>query len=157
MEAFLHRALILSALACGYLDAETGRDAWLRYAPVSGAVIPAVVATTSDTVLMQSARDEVIRGLRGKTGKTLRAESGVPKENAIVLSTLDRLPAQWGLHATLVNDGYWLKTVQTGGVRYTVVTASNDRGVLYGAFALLRKESLGDLDEQQAPATAVRW
>src|ERR1019366_2686560 len=98
-----------------------------------------------------------IRGLRGKTGKTLRAESGVPKENAIVLSTLDRLPAQWGLHATLVNDGYWLKTVQTGGVRYTVVTASNDRGVLYGAFALLRKESLGDLDEQQAPATAVRW
>jgi alpha-glucuronidase len=157
MEAFLRRALILSALACGCLHAETGRDAWLRYEPVSGAVIPGVVSTTSDSALMQSARDEVIRGLRGKTGKTLRAESGVPKESAIVLSTLDKLPVQWGLHATLVNDGYWLKTVRTGGARYTVVTASNERGVLYGAFALLGKDSLGELDEQQAPATAVRW
>ena len=44
---------------------------------------------------------------------------------------------------------------------YTVITAANDRGVLYGAFALLRKialgESIAELDEKQAPYAPVRW
>ncbi len=95
------------------------------------------------------------------TGKTLRIEAAAPKEAALILGTLDKLPAQWNLHATLEADGYWLKTITSGGIRYTVITASNDRGVLYGTFALLRKMSLGEtiteLDEHQAPAAPVRW
>jgi alpha-glucuronidase len=62
---------------------------------------------------------------------------------------------------TVEPDGYWLKTVQVGGGRYIVVTAANDRGVLYGAFALLRKVATGDsiaeLDERQSPYPPVRW
>ncbi len=54
-----------------------------------------------------------------------------------------------------------LKTVRSGGPRYMVVTAHNDRGVLYGAFALLRKIALGepvaDLDERHTPYDPVRW
>ncbi len=83
------------------------------------------------------------------------------QEGAIVLSTLDKLPPDWNLHAVLEVDGYWLKTLTSGGIRYTVITAPNDRGVLYGAFAFLRKMSLGEsiaeLDERHSPATAVRW
>ena len=168
MEAILHRALILSLTVVAAdltlvaaLHAETGSNAWLRYAASYSQPLPAVIASTSDSILIGSAQSELISGVRGMTGRTLRIESGVPGENAIVLSTLDRLPSQWGLHATLENDGFWLKTLTRNGVRYTVITAANDRGVLYGAFAFLRKMSFGEpineLDQKQSPAAPVRW
>jgi alpha-glucuronidase len=54
-------------------------------------------------------------------------------------------------------DGYSLKTVD-GKI---VITGSTDRGVLYGAFALLRKVALGDsianLDQREEPRVPVRW
>ena len=143
------------------LQAETGYDAWLRYAVKYTQSVPSVVASSGDSLLIGSARAELIRGFRGMTGRTLRIESGVPQESSIVLSTLDKLPSQWNLRANLESDGYWLKTLTSGGIRYTVITAPNDRGVLYGAFALLRKMSLGEsiaeLDERHSPATPVRW
>ncbi|MBV9084287.1 MAG: glucosiduronase, partial [Acidobacteriaceae bacterium] len=47
------------------------------------------------------------------------------------------------------------------GHRIFLITASNDRGVLYGTFALLRKIALGqELDhigEQQSPYAPIRW
>ncbi len=162
MEDILHRALILSAFAaCWLCNAETGHDAWLRYTARYSQTVPAVVTALGDSVVTGNARGELIRGIRGMTGKTPRIESGMPKEPAVVMGTLDKLPAQWNLHAALEADGYWLKTLTSGGVRYTVITAANDRGVLYGTFALLRKMSLGEsiseLDERQSPAAPVRW
>jgi alpha-glucuronidase len=156
MEVILHRALILSFLAMVSLQAETGADAWLRYTAKYTQPVPAVVVAPDG-----SARDELIRGIRGMTGKTLRIESGIPKEAAIVLGTLQKLPPDFNLHATLEPDAFWLKTVTNNGVRYTVITGANDRGVLYGTFALLRKMSLGEtiaeLDERQSPAAPIRW
>src|SRR5258708_2945847 len=122
--------------------------------------MPAVIVTFGDSKLVESARLEAIRGVRGMLGRTLRVETGLPRENAIVLGTLADLP-QLHLTASLKPDGYLVKTVGVGPVVYTVVTAANDRGVLYGVFALLRKiaigESIGELDEQQFPHAAVRW
>jgi alpha-glucuronidase len=148
------RCLFFLAIA---VHAETGRDAWLRYTQTP-ATVPAVLATVSDSPLIGSARDEVLRGIRGMAGKTLRLESGMPKENAIVLGTLGAFP---NLSANLAPDAYWLKAVHSDNVDYTIVTATNDRGVLYGAFALLRKIATGqpitNLDEQQTPYAPVRW
>src|SRR5258708_7951366 len=122
--------------------------------------MPAVIVTFGDSKLVESARLEAIRGVRGMLGRTLRVETGLPRENAIVLGTLADLP-QLHLTASLKPDGYLVKTVGVGPVVYTVVTASNDRGVLYGTFALLRKiaigESIAELDEQQSPHVPVRW
>lgn len=142
-------------------QAETGYNAWLRYAPVATPpAMPAVVSVLGDFTLEASAQQELIRGLRGMTARTLRAESGLPKEGAIVLGTLAELAKsapEWHLTATLSPDGYWLKTVN----KYTVVAGADERGVLYGAFALLRKISLGEpvsaLDERQSPYAPVRW
>lgn len=147
------------------VHAETGRQGWLRYDALDGgARLPAVVAILGDSVLIESARQELIRGVRGMAGRTLRVELRVPPEDAIVLGTLDNLrrdAPQLHLAANLDADSYWLKTVATGGARYTVITAANDRGVLYGAFALLRKIGLGeptaDLDEMQSPYAPIRW
>jgi alpha-glucuronidase len=142
--------------ACLY--AETGRDAWLRYAPQPVENLPAVLVTFSDSV----ARDELLRGVRGMAGKTLRLEAGVPHESAIVLGTIAELRRDFpSLPSDLASDAYLLKTLPIAGSQYTIVTGSNARGVLYGTFALLKKMALGqpiaNLDEKQTPAAAVRW
>ncbi len=153
--------LLGCALLIAAVHAETGYKAWLRYAPVTGDqyrnAIPAIIATTSGSELILSARRELQRGLRGMIGRTLREASGVPNESAVVLGTMPVL----GLTADLKDDAFWLKTVESGGVRYLVVTAANDRGILYGVFALLRKIGLGEpidaLDDRETPSGPVRW
>ena len=168
---FALKSIFTAALAIACLHAETGSDAWLRYRPLEGAALarvratlPAVVTALNDADPEASARGELIRGLRGLVGRTLRAEAQIPHESAIVLGTLDELgraAPQWNLQAQLTEDAYWLKTVADHGARYTVVTASNPRGVLYGAFALLRKIALGEpvdsLDERSTPYAPIRW
>lgn len=162
---------VLCALVAMGLHAETGRSAWLRYAGLNGVsvrqyrdAVPAVVASLGGAAPVESARQEVLRGIRGMLGRTLRVESGAPTESAIVLGTLDAVRQafpQAGLDGDLEPDAFWLKTVQAAGRRYTIVTAANDRGVLYGAFAFLRKIALGEpvtgLDEKQTPYAPVRW
>ncbi|HYW47036.1 MAG TPA: alpha-glucuronidase family glycosyl hydrolase [Bryobacteraceae bacterium] len=146
-------ALLLAAA----LHAESGYDAWLRYAPVaSDPEMPAVVATLSDSPLIASARDELIRGVRGMTGRILRSETGLPKEKAFVLGTIH------DLRGAYVPDGSdWpLDAWSISKARlYTFITASNDRGVLYGTFALLRKMALGEkiVDSREAPYAPARW
>ena len=162
---------ILCACVVAGLHAETGYDAWLRYRmldePALGqyrGAVPAVVAAVGNSAVVGSARQELIRGLRGMLGRTPRAESSVPHESAILLGTLEdvrRAAPQLRLTGELAPDGYWLRTIRNGTARYTVVVASTDRGVLYGAFALLRKigtgDQVADLDEKQAPYAPVRW
>ncbi len=149
---------LLFFLIAASLYAETGRDAWLRYAPQPVENLPAVLVTFSDSV----ARDELLRGVRGMAGKTLRLEAGVPHESAIVLGTIAELRRDFpSLPSDLASDAYFLKTLPIAGSQYTIVTGSNARGVLYGAFALLKKMALGqpiaNLDEKQTPAATVRW
>jgi alpha-glucuronidase len=150
------------------LQAETGARMWLRYAPLEGRALrqaqsslPAVLATEGTSPLVAAARDEVLRGIRGLMDRTLRLESGTPRESAIVLGTAEDL--RWlALPAIpLPPESFWLKTVSRGGVRYLAVIGADDRGLLYGAFALLRKiaqgESLDILDQKQTPYAPIRW
>jgi Glycosyl hydrolase family 67 N-terminus len=151
------------------LLAETGYNSWLRYSALDEdvsvryrQVLPAAIATLSGAPPVQSGQQELIVGIRRMLGRTLRATSGMPVESAILLGTLaDLRKAGPALvpGATLPADGYWLKTLNTSGRRYIVITAENDRGVLYGAFALLRKIALGnpidDLDEKQSPSVSM--
>ncbi len=162
---------VLAFFSVLVLHAETGAAAWLRYAPLDETAarqyretLPAVVVPLGDSLLIQSARQELIRGTRGMLARTPRVASKLPGESAIVLGTLSDLnkaAPQFGLGANLPIDGFWLRTVTANSARYLVVTAANDRGVLYGTFALLRKIALGEpvrtLDERQTPSKAVRW
>jgi alpha-glucuronidase len=160
--------LIAAFLPITSVSAETGAQMWLRYAPLEGralrqahAAIPAVLVAGGGSPLRESARDELVSGVRGMTGRILRLESGSPKEPAIVLGTPTDL-AWLGLQTGLVKpEGYWLKTAVHGGVRYLVVMGADDRGVLYGTFALLRKMATGQpldlLDDRQSPYAPIRW
>jgi alpha-glucuronidase len=162
---------IFCGLFAGGLQAETGYEAWLRYTPLdAGAArqyreaLPPVMTSLGSATMVSNAREELIRGVRGMTGRTLRAASGVPAESAIVVGTLaeirkvaPRLIPAGGTGP----EGYWLRTTSDNGARYLLVTGDDERGVLYGAFALLRKislrETVADLDEKQAPSSPIRW
>lgn len=151
--------------------AETGHAAWLRYAPIHNAAarraydaLPDAVVELGNSQTVGAAQQEIIRGVRGMLGRTLRAESRLPRESAIVIGTLQSVKAALPgiqLPASLPRDGYLLESAQTHGLRYILITGSNHRGVLYGAFALLRKISLrqpvAGLNEQHSPAAPVRW
>jgi alpha-glucuronidase len=151
--------------------AENGQSAWLRYARLvdttaqgAGGSLPASVVTFEDAAPVRKARDELVAGIRGMLGRDLKTVGEVPEDGAIVAGTLARLrQAVPGLplHGTLPADGYWLKTAALGGARYLVIAGENDRAVLYGAFALLRRMALGEsitsLDEKQGPYAPIRW
>ncbi len=141
---------------------------WLRYAALDnaaarqyGAVIPESIVVLSEATLQKSAQQELVRGIRGMLGRTLRIDSQLPSQPAIVLGTLEEIRKQFDITITINADGYWLKSTAVKGTRYTIIAGSNDAGVLYGSFAFLRKiaagETLADLDEKQSPAVAIRW
>ena len=158
-------------LSASCLLAETGRDAWLRYQALDESAarpyrqaLPAALVAMGDAPQIASARQEILRGIGGMLGRTLRVEAGLPRENAIVIGTLDSLRRQAPAlvsDGNLAEDAFRLRTVAAGGFRYTVISAANPRGALYGAFALLRKialhEPIADLDETQTPYAPVRW
>src|SRR5271154_4785029 len=95
----IHGGLLGGCLLLAWtLQAETGYDAWLRYAPLDAArlrqydaTVPAVIVAEGDSKVVASARDELVRGMRGMLGRTLRTESSPPTEAAIVLGTQDEL------------------------------------------------------------------
>jgi alpha-glucuronidase len=163
--------LFVAFVVAPAVSGETGYDAWLRYARVDAATcrqyreaLPPVVTSLGGGELIASAREELIRGVRGMLGTSLRVEESIPAEGAIVLGTIADLRKT---HPRLVStreiaaEGYLLRTTTYGGLRRLVIAGADESGVLYGTFALLRKISTGasiaELDETRAPAAPIRW
>jgi len=152
------------------LDAETGADAWLRYSALSQPAVksyehlPDQLVLLNDRLLTRTAEQELIVGVSRMLSKTLHTSGALPLENSIVLGTLTDLHALAPeLHTPeqFRGDGYWLKSAKIQESECVVITGATDRGVLYGAFALLSKigrgENLLALNEVQEPYAAVRW
>ena len=149
--------------------AETGADAWLRYPSLDAKAaktydhLPSRVVVLGDSEVMKSAQQELVRGLERMLGRKIGMEPK-PTKSAIILGTLAELhaiapdlrPAQ-----ELIPDGYWLKSSRIAGHECLVITATTDRGVLYGMFALLSKIARGApvaaLDEIEQPHAPLRW
>ena len=85
--------LVLTLGGALAVRAETGYEAWLRYAPLEKAgaqlyrSLPAAVVALDDSAVVNAAQDEMIRGMRGMIGRTLRVETAVPREPVIILGT----------------------------------------------------------------------
>src|SRR5262249_50348850 len=104
---------------------ETGYDAWLRYESINDkssrdlyAQVPAVIASLDDSVVVKSAQQELLSGIRGMLGQTLRIEKLIPKENAILLGTVDSIKKavpSFSVPTNFKEDGYILKTANVGG------------------------------------------
>jgi alpha-glucuronidase len=154
--------------------AETGADAWLRYAPLDAKAaaryesLPAGVVVLGDSEVLTSAQRELVRGVKGMLGRTLRLETGAPSEAAIVIGTVEQvrnIAPDFSVRVEVQGDGFWLTSARAHGFECVVITGSTERGVLYGVFAFLskiaREESVSALDlkkdEPQQPSSRVRW
>ncbi|HWR13383.1 MAG TPA: alpha-glucuronidase family glycosyl hydrolase [Terriglobales bacterium] len=150
--------------------AETGKAGWLRYARLDAvsvrfySTLPATTVLVGDTPILNNAQNEVVLGIQGMLGRTLRMVKSAPTESAIVIGTADGLKTLgFTLPASvkLSGDGYYLALGQVKGFKSLIVTGQTERGVLYGSFALLRKIAQGQkldvLNEAQSPSAPIRW
>ncbi len=151
---------------------ESGYELWLRYHRVAdrallreyrSAITQLVLQGDSPT--LEAARAELVRGVSGLLGITVRTSSAVSRDGALVAGTPSGSPliAALPLAAELEragDEGYVLRAMQVGGRRAIVVAANHDIGVLYGSFALLRlletHAPLRDLDAVSAPKIRLR-
>src|ERR1051325_8636390 len=134
---------IMLWIAAGLLAAETGREAWLRYAPLTDTErakyvsLPANVVVVGDSAIVHTAQKELVRGFQGMMGRYLREGNTLPQESAFVLGTIESIRTVIpGLHpaSQLAVDGYWLTMAKVKGHDAVIITSANDRGVLYGVF-----------------------
>ena len=147
---FLLMALLLNT-PCAW--AEDGYDLWLRYAPLEAEAreewrsrLSSVVALPSGSPVANSAVSELKRGL----GELLSSEAAVvesQRDGSIVIATPEQsaLIRSLGLPTgELGAEGFLLRRIESGGKNFTVITAQEERGLLYGAFELLRRVHTGD-------------
>ncbi len=159
--------LALATYGVAQMPLGAGEPAWLAYGPVHAAVvfpggIPDTIVELGHDAVEDSAARELARGWRGMLRDEPRVVSspGAEFKQGVVVGTQGEIAA-WNprlrREQPLEPDAYRL--YRDGGV--LVVEGSDPRGVLYGAFALLRligeEHSLATLDEFSAPWAAVRW
>ena len=150
--------------------AETGAEAWLRYARLEEAAargyagLPPRIVVLGRSQVLDSAKTELLRGIQGMLGRTLAEDKELRHENSIVLGTISSLQnAAPGLLQGVAprDDGFVLATETCNGAECLVIAGATDRGVLYGVFALLskiaRNETLSNLRDIQQPYAPIRW
>jgi alpha-glucuronidase len=149
--------------------AQTGQKAWLRYARLDPAAsakyssVPRLILRVGDSPVLESAEQELTRGLRGLLDGEFHATTALTYGPVILLgpqSQVTQLLPDLRPPQSLSPDGYWLTQAKMNGTTGFIITAPNDRGVLYGVFAFLSKiaraESLQSLNELQVPANTIR-
>ena len=150
--------------------AETGEDAWLRYArlepeqALSYRDLPATIVVVGDSELLASAQSELVRGLSAMLGRTPRTSSTFPNDNVIVIGAVaqvSKVDSAVGSGLNLTGDAYLLVSTRLHGHDAILIVGGTDRGALYGTFGLLSKiargESVSALNEIQAPFAPLRW
>src|SRR5215471_4873877 len=169
---------ILAAFLLGVRPsaAETGASAWLRYERIGDPAVRArydaiagPIATLGQSPILSTARDELVRGLASMLDRTFVAPSfsSAPTGSAsrigdarIILGTVEaiRRASPRGAIPELRSPGAFWVGVAAGRI---VIVGKDERGALYGTFALLRRvamhEPIDGLNDHQEPAAAMRW
>jgi alpha-glucuronidase len=169
--AFIACIFFVSAIAAPCASAAQSAvsetDAWLRYAPLDAssakkfAALPSHVEILGDSLVLNSAQRELIRGMRRMLGRSL--QPGSDHEDVFILGTLSDIHKKFPelKLPDLKGDDYCLKAAQIRGHKSFVIVGSNDRGVLYGVFALLskigRQQEVSKIDGVEQPYASLRW
>ncbi|MEI4505243.1 alpha-glucuronidase family glycosyl hydrolase [Sphingopyxis sp. CCNWLW253] len=150
MKLHIRHAPLWVIVACTFAapaQANDGYSLWLGGAAHRTA--PAPVEVRGDSPTLKIAADELRRGLPTLPDPVLLARTDDP---AVAALRLD--------NAALGAEGYRVQRATIEGRAVTLVTATSDIGILYGAFALLRHaHSGGDLasvDLVSKPRTKLR-
>jgi len=152
---------LVLGLGSGVLLAQTAEQAWLKDGQVpAGEVVPQTVRALGGGRLEKTAVEELRRGFGGTRG--VKPD---PSAGEIVVGTVGEVQSAYpalrlrGKDST--PEGYWLQGEKTDNGPRVIVAGADERGVLYGAFALRRMVAEGQplegLTQHSAPAFAVRW
>jgi alpha-glucuronidase len=141
--------------------AQTAGQAWLKYpGSLDRGIMPVHVRALGQSPLELSAVEELIRSNLGFTARPNES----PNLGEVVLGTSPEVRESFPqLHvpAGLSSDGYWLTHLTVDGRSVVIVDGGDDRGVLYGALALIRRLRQGELiyplDLVEQPAMPIRW
>jgi len=143
-------ALALGVAAVSPARADDGYRLWLRHPLHTDGKPIAQVATWNDaSPMIDAAAKELRRGLPVSAGPVLLSTVRYPEVAAL------NLPV-----SRLGDEGYLVRRVRVDGRDVTLVTGNTDRGVLYGAFALLRHLETGGsaeaIDLSSTPKVKLR-
>lgn len=160
------------ALADTVLPPEDGYELWLRYRLVDDAKLLqdyrgrfAQLVVQETTPVMRSARDELSRALRAMLGQDVPVVSGPTASSALVIGTWTgsaavRQLVTRGDVERAGDEGYRIRLARDGDRDVVVVASMSERGVLYGAFSLLRRlqrrQPLAGLDVVDRPKATLR-
>src|SRR5262249_57133249 len=84
----------IAALAATTTHAETGYEGWLRYVPLTKAdaakyaALPKSIVVTGDSPVLNSAREELVRGLAGMLRAKPTLHRGGPTAPALTLTPI---------------------------------------------------------------------
>jgi alpha-glucuronidase len=153
-----------SLLASSFAAAQTADQAWLRYYGYhGGTVIPLRVRALGRDVLEQSAVRELQQGITGLTSASSYA-SATAITGELVIGTAPEVHKAFpalGFPIDLKPEEFWLRSTTYHGHALVIVEGGEDRGVLYGAFSLLRLLATGQdlthLNLRSHPAMSIRW
>jgi alpha-glucuronidase len=156
-----------AVLAFGLLAAgQTADEAWLRYAsrPNSAADrLSLHVRTLGHSLLEQSAANELQRGIRGLSSPDRLTSPQAPAYELVVGTApeFNTIYPELIVPPDLRAEEYWLHTATLSRHTVVLVIGADERGVLYGAFALLREVAAfahsTRLDLRSHPAMSIRW
>jgi alpha-glucuronidase len=155
--------LLLLLIGASPAGAEDGYDLWLRYRPLPTALQRqysphlAQLSVPGSSPTLDVAERELSRGFAGLLGAT-PATGGI-----LVAGTPRSSPEIARLRLSLAglgDEGFLIRSVRLGDRQATIIAANRDIGVLYGAFAFLRRlqtgEPIDSLDLREAPKLRLR-
>lgn len=180
----MRSSVLVTALA-GFAAAETGHDAWLRYARLNFPFqynAPSTIVALNSTITspVYTAGIELQNGIQGIIGSSCSVGHGGSsnpwgdwsgwggfrfgswpwsRSVQVIIGTVDEYTKAYGPLASppmLVEDGFWLNT--TGNT--IQILGQNERGALYGAFEYLSMLARGNFSQvayANNPAAPIRW
>lgn len=158
--------MVLPRTAC----ADDGYRLWLKYDAVADpeqlaeycCQIQSVFAPASSPVL-EKAQAELLRGLTGLLGQSVRRVGTIEGEGAVVVGTVGHPAIARLLSPNAVQlkpGGYVIRRLATGGREVLLIAGADDAGTLYGVFHFLRLlqtgQSLASLSVREEPVFDLR-
>ncbi|SHM19253.1 alpha-glucuronidase [Flavobacterium flevense] len=163
---------VLMLLGIQTLTAQKDYKLWLQYNKVTNSKILNEYQSAikgihafgkSETIAI--ANKELQQGLSGLLGHEINSSTNENTTNTLVLGTVNQLSTVLQQNtkketASINNEGFVIKTIQSGNKKQILITAKTDTGVLYGVFHFLKllqtNQSIENLAITDSPRINIR-
>jgi alpha-glucuronidase len=144
--------------------AQTADQAWLRHGHFRGVPpVPMQVRVLGRDPLELAAATEIVKGIDNLYGSSPSITSD-GNASAIVLGTAQQIRSAYGAidaPEPLAPEAFWISEQKATENREVFIAGGSERGVLYGAFALIRQLAIAGWTPKslinQSPAMPIRW